>query len=510
MLKMNEINKIRKAFFSEGESINKISTNLHRSWATVKNVTCTSRKDLKSRGKRPNRKKTVTSEEVIQAVEEILHEEIEMCVKKKQRFTAKQIFARLKKNGVYHGSLRTMQATVKDLRRKTQLSKINSFLPLEFPLGSALQVDHGEVDCVIGEGRVKAYLFVASVPGKVLRFCQMYPTKASEAWGEFHEKAFRFFGGVTSNVIYDNDSVLVKKVMGRERKQTDFSLSLEEHYGFKSRFCNVAAGNEKGAVENAVGYNRRNYLAGCPNFENWDEGNKHLEAACREDIAQGKHYRTKERLAEIFEDLQNCLNPLGPVKSWFKQLTSHVDSYQLITVDNHRYSVPERYVGAYLEVYQSVFQIEIAKENEVIAIHSRAYHQEDSLDLDHYLDQLSHKPSALSDCKVVQQSHFEPVLKDIWEGLAARYSQKEANLRFIKILLLRRKYGQKLLLKGVGLALKHRTYEKEAIESMIKQLEISTACFVDSSGARQLALTKTCQWTFCLIPYTKLCKEVLR
>ena len=45
--------------------------------------------------------------------------------------------------------------------------------------------------------RTKEYLFVASVPGQVLRYCQAFPIKATEAWGEFHERAFQFFGGDT-------------------------------------------------------------------------------------------------------------------------------------------------------------------------------------------------------------------------------------------------------------------------------------------------------------------------
>jgi hypothetical protein len=37
-------------------------------------------------------------------------------------------------------------------------------------------------------------------------------------------------------------------------------LRFKCHYGFKSVYCNPASGNEKGSVENAVGYVRRNLL----------------------------------------------------------------------------------------------------------------------------------------------------------------------------------------------------------------------------------------------------------
>ena len=77
-------------------------------------------------------------------------------------------------------------------------------------------------------------------------------------------------------IVYDNDSVLIKGVNGENHTQTEFSLHLEEHYGFESHFCNLASGNEKGAVENGVGYCRRNYLPGCSSFADFTEINSYL------------------------------------------------------------------------------------------------------------------------------------------------------------------------------------------------------------------------------------------
>lgn len=212
-----------------------------------------------------------------------------------------------------------MQDIIKALREKRGQAKIKSYLPLDFPLGSTLQVDHGEVEAEIGGSRCIGYLFVASVPGQVLRYCQIFPTKSAESWGEFHERAFRFFGGAFPKVIYDNDSVLVKKIIGRERKQTSFSLSLEEHYGFESRFCNPAAGNEKGAVENSVGYCRRNFLAGLPSFTDWNTANGSLGRLCVKDIETRRHYKTEESLSSLFSRLKEILQILPSKKEWYKQ-----------------------------------------------------------------------------------------------------------------------------------------------------------------------------------------------
>ena len=39
-------------------------------------------------------------------------------------------------------------------------------------------------------------------------------------------------------------------------------LDFAAHYGFEPRACNVRKANEKGRVENAVGYVKKNLLAG--------------------------------------------------------------------------------------------------------------------------------------------------------------------------------------------------------------------------------------------------------
>lgn len=187
------------------------------------------------------------TDDVIKAIHNLLDYEETAGVKKKQRYTAAQVFRKLSEQGVYQGSRRRMEEVVGKIKSERKQSLKATFLPLEFPLGSALQVDHGEVE--INRVRTKGYLFVASVPGQLLRYCQAFPIKASEDWGEFHERAFQFFGGIFNRVIYDNDTVLIKIIMGKERKQTTFSVSLEEHYGFKSHFCNIGAGNEKEVVE---------------------------------------------------------------------------------------------------------------------------------------------------------------------------------------------------------------------------------------------------------------------
>lgn len=467
MLRMDEVNKIKKAY-RDGESINEIAERFNRSWATVKKVLDTPVDKMVSRGRRSSRVRTVVTTEVEDAIEAFLDREDMLRVKKKQRYTAAILFKELTNSGVYNGSRRQLQDVVKRLRENRGQMKPRSYLPLEFPIGTTAQFDHGECDLMIDNRRVLGYLFICSIPGAVLRYCQVFPVKSREAWGEFHERSYRFFGGVLPVSIYDNDSVLVQEIMGTERVQTQFSLALEEHYQMRSRFCNPASGNEKGSVENGVGYCRRNYLPGCPSFTSWKEVNQKLEEDCRHFILSEVHYKNGRQLISIFNEMTEQLHPLFISRAWCRSIEVRVDSFQLVHADSYCYSVPERFVGACVRVDVGVFNVEIFSYNTRIAQHTRRFGETScSFFLDHYLDQLLRKPGALWDCQAVRQHNFYPELLSVWERLQTKYPEREANRKFIEVLHLGRRYGSKELVAASREAVSLGSVEPTVIENII-------------------------------------------
>lgn len=508
MLRMDEINKIRKAYNSDGKSINKIAVDLNRSWHTVKDAVQASRESLANRGLRPNREKSVLTKQVIDAVNAYLDKEELYKIKRKQRYSAELIFNELSQSKIYNGSSRALRGLVKEMRQKRGQNGPKSFLPLEFELGSVMQFDHGEVDCIVQGNRRIHYLFVASVPGAVLRFCQLYPNKAKEAWGDFHERAFAFFGGIPQKLVYDNDSVLIKSVIGNDHKQTKFSLGLDEHYGFASHFCNVRAGNEKGAVENAVGFCRRNFLAGCKEFVDFDEANSFLKTSCTQNIAKASHHKTKEPLAKLFEQVAAKLSPPMPSKMWRVWSPGRVSACQLITFDNHQYSVPERYCGAYLRIGVSAFKIDIFEQDELVASHHRLFEVgQDSLLLEHYLEQLERKPGALRDCKAFKEEDFPKQIYELWRRLKNRYEPRMANKELIGVLLLMRKYSYDEVLTAIELSLEHNAIECAAIDNIMRQLK-EKIYYIDKDDLdTRLAHITVPSFDFDLSAYNSLAKE---
>ena len=77
-----------------------------------------------------------------------------------------------------------------------------------------------------------------------------------------HQHAFEYFDGVVRQVWVDNCKVAV---LSRAEGSVVFNpryLDFANHYGFQIRPCGVGQPQEKGRVENGVGYVKKNFLNG--------------------------------------------------------------------------------------------------------------------------------------------------------------------------------------------------------------------------------------------------------
>ena len=167
----------------------------------------------------------------------------------KQRHTARRIFDRLRDEYGYTGCYSQVQRAVAQARASSK----EVFVPLSHPPGHA-QFDFGEATVEIAGERVKAALGVITLPYSDAYFLSAYPRECTETFQAAHVAGFAFFGGVPVRISYDNTTIAVAKVMGKERALTKGFMTLESHHLFDHHFCRVGRGNEKGHVENHVGY----------------------------------------------------------------------------------------------------------------------------------------------------------------------------------------------------------------------------------------------------------------
>jgi transposase len=105
-------------------------------------------------------------------------------------------------------SLRTIEREVAPLRRQLE-AEARATIRFETPPGKQMQIDFGERRVPIGGESVKVYLFVATLGYSRRVYVRAFRNERQESWFAGLEGAFRDFGGVTEEVLFDNDRGLV-------------------------------------------------------------------------------------------------------------------------------------------------------------------------------------------------------------------------------------------------------------------------------------------------------------
>lgn len=309
----------------------------------------------------------------------------------KQRHTARRIFERLRDEHGYSGCYSQVQTAVKEAKAYSK----EVFVPLSHPPGHA-QFDFGEAVVEIAGVRRKAALGVITLSYSDTYFLSAYPRECTETFQAAHVAGFEFFGAVPLRTSYDNTTIAVSKVIGRERELTRAFLALESHYLFDHHFCRVGRGNEKGHVENHVGYARRNLLVPVPSFASWAALNDYLAACCYADLfrrVRGKMGTKAERLAD---DRAAMLGLPATTFEPRRVVQGHANSLSLVRFDRNDYSVPTAYAHHEVTVLGGVDEVSITSGTEIIARHPRHWGKEHTtFDPLHYLALLERKPGAI-------------------------------------------------------------------------------------------------------------------
>jgi len=191
---------------------------------------------------------------------------------RKQRHTAKRIFERLRAEHAYSGGY----TIVKDYVRAAKLGSREMFIPLSHTPGEA-QVDFGEAQVVIAGVDQTAHFMAFDLPHSDDCFVMAFPAETTEAFLEGHVRAFEYFGGVPTRILYDNTALAVARILGDgQRQKTRAFAELQSYYLFAEKFGRPAKGNDKGKVENLVGYTRRNFMVPVPRAASWEALNLQL------------------------------------------------------------------------------------------------------------------------------------------------------------------------------------------------------------------------------------------
>ena len=390
---MQEWTDIRRKVLVDKASKRSIRRDYHLGWETLKSMLSNPEPPgYQQSAPRPKAKLGP----YLGVIEEILASDQE--APPKQRHTSKRIFERLRDEYGYDGGITQVKEVVARHRRHSK----EVFMPLYHPPGEA-QFDFGEAIVRIAGVRRNAHFGVTSLPHSDALFVQAYPRENTETFQDAHAKAFSFFAGVPQKISYDNTSIAVAKIVGRERDLTREFCRLQSYYLFDHHFCNRGRPNEKGTVEGAVGYSRRNFMVPVPSFENWGAFNAHLARCCTEDLHRVLWGKTKTKAELLVVDREAMLSLPESSFEARRVVKARANSLSLVRFDRNDYSVPTAFAHHELTVIGGIEEVRIACSDELVATHLRSWErQQVFLDPRHYLALLERKPGALDVARPLQ------------------------------------------------------------------------------------------------------------
>lgn len=357
-----------------------------------------------------NRVSTVMTDDVKEKIESFLEEnqrKISIGMRK-QCMTGKDIYEQLLEMGYV-----LSYPSVAQYISKVHIRPKEAFIKQIYNYGEVCEFDWGECKLYILGKRIIYKMAVFTLAKSNLRYALLYRNEDTQAFIDAHVKFFGFICGVPKSMVYDNMKVAVAKFVGNNEKEATEALKkISLYYGFNYRFCNIARGNEKGHVENAVDFTRRKAFSYRYSFESYEEAEKHLANK----LIWINNNSTKEKCSanEIFKEEIKYLLTSQPEYDVAIVSELRVDKLSTITYKGNRYSVPDYLVERHIVAKIYLGKIKIYYNLKLVAEHERSFGRQTwSLLIEHYRKTLLRKPGALKNSLVMEQLNQR--LKSIFE-----------------------------------------------------------------------------------------------
>ena len=380
-------------------------------------------------------------------------------------FTAVQVYQKIKEQGFEGG-----YSIVKKYVRKVRPRRQEAFLNLSFAPGECAQVDWGSYKSVaVGNTNRRLSFFVMVLCHCRMMYVEFTVSQTMEHFLGCHQRALEFFGGVPEKIMVDNlKSAVLKRITGQAPVFNPRYLDFANHYGFRIVPCGVRKGNEKGRVENAVGYIKKNFLAG---LEPGDF--KVINPAVRQwldTVANVRiHGATKKKPVDMFPEEAKALSPLPSIAHDTGTVSQVRASKQFrISLDTNHYSVPAEYAGMRLTMKAYSDRICIYHESKLIARHARSYDRhQDIEDPDHPKALLTQKRKAREQKLIVRFLGLSPCAEQYYQGLKERRLNQMHHIR--KIVGLSEIYPAEQVARALEDACEFKAFSSEYIINLLEQ-----------------------------------------
>jgi transposase len=381
-------------------------------------------------------------------------------------YTATQIFLRLREQG-YTGGI----TIVKDYVHHVRPSRAPAFLTLAFAPGECAQVDWGQFGSIaVGNTQRRLSFFMMVLCYSRLLYVEFTLSETMEHFLACHQHAFESFGGrVPAKIMVDNlKSAVLQRVIGEDPVFNPRYQDFAAHYGFKIKPCGVGQAHEKGRVENAVGYVKKNFLSG-REFTDFSQVNPAVQAWLETVANLRCHGTTKTPPRELFQKEKPSLQPL-PIKPYDIGVIQQVraNNQFRVLLDTNTYSVPAEYASTALTLKSYPDHLCVYHQDKLIARHPRRYDRhQDIEDPDHPRALLQQRRKAHEQKLLMRLLALTPKAEAFYRELQQRRLNVNEHIR--KIVALSEIYGIDKTARAITDALEFQAFSCEYIANLLEQ-----------------------------------------
>lgn len=284
-------------------------------------------------------------------------------------YTAVQLLRKLREAG-YTGGYSILKKCVLQLRPPAQ----KPYLSLAFEPGDCAQVDWGYAGSMaVGATTRRLSFFVMVLCYSRKLYVEFTLLERQEQFLACHQNAFQYFGGVPRRIMLDNlKSAVLSHPRGQPAVYHPRYLDFASHYGFAVSACNVRSPNEKGRVENAVGYVKKSFLLGLEL-----SSLPAVQTAARQwldEVANTRlHATTRRTPNEMFKEERLLPLPVSGMYDTGSEREALATSLFRVHFDGNRYSVPARHAGTRVRVRAYPDKVLLYRNEQLLATHVRSY-----------------------------------------------------------------------------------------------------------------------------------------
>ena len=381
-------------------------------------------------------------------------------------YSTTQLYDLLRQEG-YEGGM----SILKDYVCRVRPVRHPAYLTLSFGPGEAAQADWGCAGTItIGETRRRLSFFVMVLCHSRLAYVEFTCGESMEHFLTCHKNAFEFFGGTPAAILIDNlKTGVLRHPHGEKATFHPRYLDFAAHYGFEPRACNVRKANEKGRVENAVGYVKKNFLAGL----DIPPGLAAINTAARrwlEDVANVRiHATTRKKPLELFALEKPALRPLPPegADTSATRLVRVTNRCRVI-LDTNRYSVPALYASQRLTLKAFPDRLCLYHAHNLVASHPRSYERHrDFEDPDHVRELLDQRRRARDAKWLLAFYSLSPRAEDYHRRLSERSVNPRVHIN--KIVALAEIHGSDNVARAIEDAFECGAFSSQYIENILQQ-----------------------------------------